>query len=56
MRDADVSVMVHGHTHRPNRHQFDVGERIVLGDWTAQACWLLRERDSKLSLERFSIG
>ena len=56
MRDADVSVMVHGHTHRPDRHQCDTGERIVLGDWTAQAGWLLRERGSELSLERFSIG
>jgi UDP-2,3-diacylglucosamine hydrolase len=56
MRDADVSVMVHGHTHRPNRHQCDTGERIVLGDWTAKAGWLLRERGSELSLERFSIG
>ena len=56
MRDADVSVMVHGHTHRPNRHQCDAGERIVLGDWTAKAGWLLRERGSELSLERFSIG
>ena len=56
MRDADVAVMVHGHTHRPDRHQCDTGERIVLGDWTAQAGWLLRERGSELSLERFSIG
>ena len=56
MRDANVSVMVHGHTHRPDRHQCDTGERIVLGDWTAQAGWLLRELDSELSLERFSIG
>ena len=56
MRDADVSVMVHGHTHRPNRHQCDTGERIVLGDWTAKAGCLLRERSSELSLERFSIG
>ena len=56
MRDADVAVMVHGHTHRPDRHQCDTGERIVLGDWTAQTGWLLRERGSELSLERFSIG
>ena len=56
MRDAGVSVMVHGHTHRPDRHQCDTGERIVLGDWTAQTGWLLRERESELSLERFSIG
>ena len=56
MRDADVSLMVHGHTHRPDRHQRATGERIVLGDWTAQAGWLLRERGSELRLERFSIG
>ena len=56
MRDADVAVMVHGHTHRPDRHQCDTGERIVLGDWTAQTGWLLREHGSELSLERFSIG
>ena len=56
MRDADVSLMVHGHTHRPDRHQRATGERIVLGDWTAQAGWLLRERGSELTLERFSIG
>ena len=56
MRDADVVVMVHGHTHRPDRHQCETGERIVLGDWTAQAGWLLREQGSELSLERFSIS
>ena len=56
MRDADVAVMVHGHTHRPDRHQCDTGERIVLGDWSAQTGWLLREHGSELSLERFSIG
>ncbi len=56
MRDADVAVMVHGHTHRPNRHQCNTGERIVLGDWTARAGWLLREQGSELSLECFSIG
>ena len=56
MRDAGVAVMVHGHTHRPDRHQCDTGERIVLGDWTAQAGWLLREQGSELCLEQFSIG
>lgn len=56
MRDAGVAVMVHGHTHRPDRHQCDTGERIVLGDWTAQAGWLLREQGSELNLERFTIG
>ena len=56
MRDAGVAVMIHGHTHRPDRHQCDTGERIVLGDWTPQAGWLLREQGSELNLERFTIG
>jgi UDP-2,3-diacylglucosamine hydrolase len=37
MRGAGVRLMVHGHTHRPAVHHFDLdGEgatRIVLGDW-----------------------
>ena len=37
LRDAGVSRLVHGHTHRPAVHAFDIEgracERIVLGDW-----------------------
>jgi UDP-2,3-diacylglucosamine hydrolase len=37
MRGADVRLLVHGHTHRPNVHRFDLdgaqAQRIVLGDW-----------------------
>lgn len=37
MQEYGVSTLLHGHTHRPNVHHFDVdGEpmtRIVLGDW-----------------------
>lgn len=37
MRDHDVHRLIHGHTHRPNIHQFDLdgtrATRIVLGDW-----------------------
>lgn len=36
--------LIHGHTHRPARHQLDVEgrrcERWVLGDWCVQANWL----------------
>lgn len=35
-----VNLMIHGHTHRPNTHIFDVNgvpkKRIVLGDWYTQ--------------------
>lgn len=38
MLEQQVSIMLHGHTHRPARHQVPladggVGERIVLGEW-----------------------
>jgi len=37
MRNADVARLIHGHTHRPAVHRFDLdgqtAERIVLGDW-----------------------
>jgi UDP-2,3-diacylglucosamine hydrolase len=28
-----VRRMIHGHTHRPARHQYPEGERFVLTDW-----------------------
>ena len=37
MRSHGVSYLIHGHTHRPGVHRFDLDEehatRIVLGDW-----------------------
>lgn len=37
LADHDVSVMLHGHTHRPAIHSFNINgeaaQRIVLGDW-----------------------
>jgi UDP-2,3-diacylglucosamine hydrolase len=40
MRAAGVSRLIHGHTHRPGIHHFDLdgqpAERIVLGDWYTQ--------------------
>ncbi|MBQ0712168.1 MAG: UDP-2,3-diacylglucosamine diphosphatase [Porticoccus sp.] len=33
MEKYQVNTMIHGHTHRPNRHQHKQGERLVLGDW-----------------------
>lgn len=56
MQAAGVVRMIHGHTHRPARHETDEGERVVLGDWTTQQGWLLRERESTLTLESFAIG
>ncbi len=40
MRRAGVTRLIHGHTHRPAVHRFDLdgqpAERIVLGDWYEQ--------------------
>ena len=41
MRTHSVDRLIHGHTHRPATHHFDLdgthAERIVLGDWYEQA-------------------
>jgi len=41
MRAHGVRLMIHGHTHRPATHRFDVdgqtAERVVLGDWYDQS-------------------
>ena len=40
MLEAGVTQLIHGHTHRPNIHDFDLNgeaaKRIVLGDWYEQ--------------------
>lgn len=41
MREHDVTLLLHGHTHRPAVHRFDLGgreaARIVLGAWYHEA-------------------
>ncbi|ALS97727.1 UDP-2,3-diacylglucosamine diphosphatase [Lacimicrobium alkaliphilum] len=41
MTEAGVSKLIHGHTHRPAIHKFQLGDkqaqRIVLGDWYSQS-------------------
>jgi UDP-2,3-diacylglucosamine hydrolase len=41
MREHDVSLLIHGHTHRPGVHNFVLdgqpATRIVLGDWYQQS-------------------
>ncbi len=44
MREAGVLQLIHGHTHRPAVHNFDldgkVAKRIVLSDWTDKVRYL----------------
>jgi UDP-2,3-diacylglucosamine hydrolase len=49
MREAKVTRLIHGHTHRPARHPMTLEgkpvERIVLGDWHHRA-WALEANQS----------
>ena len=53
LRNARVSTLVHGHTHRPAIHSLDVdgrpARRIVLGDWHVQGS-VLEWRDDGVEL------
>ena len=47
--------IIHGHTHRPGRHQHDGAVRYVLGDW--ERCgWFLEQRDTEFTLRCFSLA
>mgnify|MGYP002634097558 CR=1 FL=1 len=41
MSKHQVTTLIHGHTHRPDRHQQENGERIVLGDWHNKGWYLV---------------
>lgn len=45
MDKYNVNTIIHGHTHRPNRHKWEhnqqTRERIVLGDWQDNLGWML---------------
>lgn len=49
-----VARLIHGHTHRPQRHRLADAERIVLGDWTSTG-WCLRDNGVTLALEQFPL-
>jgi UDP-2,3-diacylglucosamine hydrolase len=59
MRNAGVTRLIHGHTHRPAIHRFDLDgqsvERIVLGDWYEQGS-LLRVTRQAIELSGLSIS
>lgn len=54
MREHDVRLLIHGHTHRPAVHEFELdgapAKRIVLGDWHEQI-WSLTSEAGTLRLE-----
>jgi UDP-2,3-diacylglucosamine hydrolase len=58
MAESGVQQMIHGHTHRPARHELTVddkpAERIVLGDWDKQG-WFITANADGVRLESFDI-
>lgn len=57
MHSANTTTLIHGHTHRPNIHKFDLdgkqAQRIVLGDWYEQGS-VLRLDNNNFRLETIS--
>ena len=58
MLELDVQTLIHGHTHRPATHTFELQgkacQRIVLGDW-GESAWQIIIDGDKLTLSEFSI-
>ncbi|EEH68951.1 MULTISPECIES: UDP-2,3-diacylglucosamine diphosphatase [Acinetobacter] len=42
-----VDYLIHGHTHRPEIHQIQKKQRIVLGDWRTDSAWILELNEQK---------
>ena len=59
LREHSCDLLIHGHTHRPGRHAFDIDgrscTRIVLGDWYQQASVLVATT-SELELRSRAFG
>lgn len=58
MNTAGVKRMIHGHTHRPAQHPFEItgepAERLVLGDWHGQG-WAIYADEQKTELVSWPI-
>ena len=58
MRNEGVTRLIHGHTHRPAVHDFQLGgapaQRIVLGDWYEQGSVLRVDADG-VELRRLAV-
>jgi UDP-2,3-diacylglucosamine hydrolase len=50
-----VSQMIHGHTHRPDRHSGNGTLRWVLGDWSDEQGWRLDVSGGEMRLSAFPL-
>ncbi len=55
MRRHGVGQLIHGHTHRPARHESADGLRWVLGAWEEQG-WYIRAGHGAMELISFDIS
>jgi len=59
-RDADVDLIIHGHTHRPAVHHIEVDgracTRVVLGDWFDQGTILIASPGGELDLRHTALS
>ena len=55
INDYSPNIFIHGHTHRPNVHEYASSKRIVLGDW-GDFGWYLYLDEKSCNLEKFSIA
>ena len=60
MLDNEANLLIHGHTHRPDEHQFSLKNRdllrIVLADWCGDKGEVLSVTREGLSRERLSLS
>jgi UDP-2,3-diacylglucosamine hydrolase len=54
LREYQVRQLIHGHTHRPARHEHPDGVRWVLGDWDRHG-WVLEATSEGIYLNNFQI-
>lgn len=58
MTEHSVTTLVHGHTHRPGIHAFEIdhkpAKRIVLGDWYEKGSYLSVNSNTDFELNTFS--
>lgn len=54
MQEHGCETLIHGHTHRPARHDVDSGTRWVLGDWEHTG-WYLEATADNIELIEFDI-
>ncbi|MBT4522308.1 MAG: UDP-2,3-diacylglucosamine diphosphatase [Halieaceae bacterium] len=55
MHLAGARQLIHGHTHRPARHDGHAGTRWVLGDWATKG-WFIEASSTNIYLHNFLIN